>query len=96
MTATAVRKAPDFPHHREGVESSYPSGGAKIGPAWQWIWDRLDHGPVDYATLAYVIPAYGITDKTLKNLLALGRMHGFLTYNDNVRSWNRRTIRKAR
>lgn len=89
-----AQTAPDFPHYKTGQPTTYPSGGKHIGPAWQWIWDRLDNGPVDYMTIRnHVLAHHDLQETTLKNLLAQARNVGLIRMT-NERLWERRTIRK--
>jgi len=63
-----TNQAPDF-------SKNYPSGGARIGPAWSTAWSALAGGEWKPATQ---LMSPGITEKTLKNLLGQARRKGLL------------------
>jgi len=79
MTVTA--KAPDFTTNTRGV--GYPSGGAKIGPAWQAAWDRMRQASaedyLDGPAMAEAIGKdLGISPNTVLSLLFQAADRGYL------------------
>lgn len=68
-----IMTAPDF-------NDSYPSSGAKIGPAWQAAWDALADGRelTSVDLVAVMVAAAEIAEKTAYNLLSAARRSGRL------------------
>jgi hypothetical protein len=57
--------APDF------NRSGYPSGGERLGPAWQQMWDALADGEWRTAGELASQPGLPIAPRTCSNLLAM-------------------------
>lgn len=64
--------APDFPR-RDGSASNYPSRGERIGPMWEWLWQRMaGHGHYLVGELiaeALEVTGSDLAPKTVENLL---------------------------
>ncbi len=71
--------APDF--KIDSVTGArYPGGGERIGPAWQWAWERMaDRKWHRGGDLAYAVESPGaLAPATIKNLLRLAAQFGHL------------------
>lgn len=78
---TTDDKAPDFTDGRPDQGPGYPSGGKKLGPAWQEIWDmlRANPGGLDRITLAEAVaPKYDLQVSSLLVLIARAAKAGVL------------------
>ena len=78
---TTTDRAPDFSDGKPGRRKPFPSGGKKLGPAWQEIWDTLRAHPegMDRITLAESIaPKHGLTVPSLVTFISLAAKVGVL------------------
>lgn len=77
-----ITHAPDFPGGRPGQTSGYPSKGAKVGPAWDEIWRRLEaaQDALDGRELAAAVaPTHDLQPATLVALISRAAKAGILS-----------------